>query len=230
MNYVFEPPAIVGIPVLGRSEQFPVHRVYCVGQNYAEHAREMGSDPDREPPFFFCKPADAIVPLTGSGRIPYPTATAELHHEIELVVVLAAGGRDLDAAAARDSVFGHAVGVDLTRRDLQTALRREGRPWDVAKGFDRSAPLTPIRPLAGATAPDSGRIWLDVNGSPRQRGDLQQLIWKVPEIIATLSGLFELRAGDVIFTGTPSGIGSLQRGDRVQGGVDGVGELSFEIG
>lgn len=226
MNFVFEPPPPVSLPVQNCVERFPVHRIYCVGQNYAEHAREMGSDPEREPPFFFCKPADAAVPLTGPGRVPYPPATAQLHHEIELVVALGSGGRDLDPAAAARAVFGCAVGVDLTRRDLQTVARNAGRPWDTAKGFDHSAPVSPLR---RGQPPQAGRIWLDVNGEPRQRGDLAQLIWNVPEIIATLSRLFELRAGDLIFTGTPAGIGAVQRGDRIDGGVDGVGRVSFEI-
>ena len=226
MNYVFAPPATVSLPLQDCVERFPVHRIYCVGQNYAEHAREMGGDPDREPPFFFCKPADAAVPLTGPGSVPYPSATAELHHEIELVVALGAGGRNLDPIAAAGAVFGCAVGVDLTRRDLQTVSRKAGRPWDTAKAFDQSAPVSPLRRIAFPTA---GRIWLDVNGSPRQRGDLAQMIWKVPEILAALSALFELRPGDLVFTGTPAGIGALRRGDRVDGGVDGVGRLSFEI-
>ena len=167
-----------------------------------------------------------MVALTGPGRVPYPSATAELHHEIELVVALGSGGRDLDPATAAAAVFGCAVGVDLTRRDLQTVARKAGRPWDTAKGFDSSAPVSPLRRMA---APASGRIWLDVNGAPRQRGDLAQMIWKVPEIIAALSALFELKPGDLVFTGTPAGIGAMQRGDRIDGGVDGVGRLSFEI-
>jgi fumarylpyruvate hydrolase len=227
MKYVFEPSATVSVPVLGRDERFPVHRVYCVGQNYADHAREMGADPQREPPFFFLKPADAVRPLP--GRIPYPPATTELHHEIELVVALAGGGRELDAAAAVGTVFGCAVGVDLTRRDLQTAMRKMGRPWDIAKGFDHSAPVSAIRPLTAAEIPSSGRIWLDVNGEARQRGDLAEMIWKVPEIIAMLSTLFELQPGDLVFTGTPAGVGALARGDRVDCGVDGAGSLSFEV-
>jgi fumarylpyruvate hydrolase len=226
MSYVFEPPPPISVPVQDCIERLPVHRIYCVGQNYAEHAREMGSDPDREPPFFFCKPADAAVALTGPGRVPYPPATAQLHHEIELVVALRSGGRDLGLAAAAGAVFGCAVGVDLTRRDLQTVARNAGRPWDTSKGFDHSAPVSPLRRI---TVPAAGRIWLDVNGEPRQRGDLAQMIWKVPEIIATLSRMFELRPGDLVFTGTPAGIGALQRGDRLDGGVDGVGRLSFEI-
>ncbi len=229
VNYLVEPPAAVALPVTGDTRRLPVHRVYCVGQNYAAHAREMGADPDREPPFFFCKPADALVPLTAPGRVPYPPATRDLHHEIELVVALGAGGRNLDPKAAAAAVWGCAVGVDLTRRDLQAVAKKLGRPWDTGKGFDASAPVSGFRPLADAGLPATGRIWLAVNGTIRQDGDLGQMIWNVPEIIATLSTLFELRPGDLVFTGTPAGVGPLERGDRVESGIDGVGTLSFVV-
>ncbi|MEJ8569092.1 fumarylacetoacetate hydrolase family protein [Elongatibacter sediminis] len=229
MNYVFEPPDVVSMPVAGRAEAFPVHRVYCVGRNYAAHAREMGADPEREPPFFFCKPADALVALTQAGEVPYPSATRSLHHEIELVVALGAGGRNLDVSAAAAAVFGCAVGVDLTRRDLQAEAKKLGRPWDTGKAFDHSAPVSPLIALDGQSVPARGRIWLEVNGDLRQEGDLSQMIWTVPEVVATLSTLFELRAGDLVFTGTPAGVGALESGDRVDGGVEGFGTLSFHI-
>ena len=206
---------------------FPVHRIYCVGRNYSEHAREMGNDPTREPPFFFAKPADAILP---SGvDVPYPPRTANLHHEIELVVALGSGGRDIPLDEALQTVFGYAVGNDLTRRDLQAAAKGQGRPWDTAKGFDASAPITPIRPMDQVDHITHGRIWLEVNGVLRQEGDVADMIWSVPEIIAELSTYFELRAGDLIFTGTPAGVGPLLPGDVVHGGVDGVGTLEHGV-
>lgn len=215
------------VAVSGGDDDFPVHRIYCVGQNYAAHAREMGNDPDREPPFFFMKPTDAIVP-SGSS-LPYPPRTCSLHHEIELVVAIGAGGSDIAAADAAGYIFGYAVGIDLTRRDLQNEAKRLGRPWETAKAFDRSAPLTPIHRVEQTGHPSSGRIWLSVNGELRQDGDLAELLWSVPETIAELSTLFTLQAGDLVFTGTPAGIGPLERGDRVAGGVEGIDEILVNI-
>jgi fumarylpyruvate hydrolase len=226
MSYLF-PPATPAVPIKGRPEQFAVHRIYCVGRNYAAHAREMGIDPDREPPFFFAKPADAIV--QNHARIPYPTRTSNFHHEVELVVALAKGGCDIPAAQALDHIYGYAVGNDFTRRDLQSDAKDHGRPWDTSKGFDRSAAITAITPAAQSGHLRSGRIWLKVNGQMRQQADLSELIWSVPEIIAELSTFFELQPGDLIYTGTPAGIGALQKGDRIEGGIDGLDELVTTI-
>ena len=230
MSYVFTPPATVSVPVLGRPERFPVHRIYCVGRNYEEHAKEMGFT-GREPPFFFLKPADAIVSVAAgeTGQIPYPSLTNNLHHEIELVVAIGTGGRNIKAADAARHIFGYAVGLDMTRRDLQFALRDKGRPWELGKAFDRSAPITPVVPAARCGHPAAGRVWLTVNGTLKQEGDLADLIWSVPETIAHLSKYFELFPGDLIFTGTPEGVGPVVRGDLVTGGVEGVGELSIRI-
>jgi fumarylpyruvate hydrolase len=211
----------------GSSRGFPVHRIYCVGRNYAAHARESGGDPDREAPFYFMKPADAIMP--NHSRIPYPPRTRDLHHEIELVVAIGTGGSNIPVAGALSHIFGYAVGIDLTRRDLQNEARNTGRPWDTSKGFDHSAPVSAIHPVAGVGHPSRGRIWLEVNGTLRQEGDLAELIWSVPEAIAELSTLFALAPGDLIFTGTPAGVGALQPGDKVTGGVEGVDEISIEI-
>ncbi|HMN43812.1 MAG TPA: fumarylacetoacetate hydrolase family protein [Povalibacter sp.] len=227
MSYVFPPPAAVSVEVKGRSERFPVNRVYCVGRNYASHAREMGKDPDREPPFFFTKPANALVP--NDATIPYPPRTANLHHEIELVIAIGKGGRDIAVGSALSHVFGYAVGNDLTRRDLQFAARDAGRPWDTGKAFDRSAPITAIQPAEGKGF-EKGRIWLKVNGEVKQQADVADLIWGVPEIIAELSTLFELAPGDLIFTGTPAGVGAIRSGDRVEGGIDGLDTLVTTIG
>lgn len=215
------------VEVTGTSDRFPVHRVYCVGRNYAAHAREMGHDPDREPPFFFCKPADAVVP--NGSTIPYPLATADLHHEIELVVAIGKGGVNIPAARALDHVYGYGVGVDLTRRDLQGVAKKMARPWDSGKAFDNGAPCTAIRPAAEIGHPAAGRIWLAIDGDQRQEGDLNQLIWSVPEIIEHLSGLWELLPGDLIMTGTPAGVGPIRRGETVTGGVDGIGDLEFRV-
>jgi fumarylpyruvate hydrolase len=227
MSYVFPPPAPASVAIKGRSERFPVHRIYCVGRNYAAHAREMGKDPEREPPFFFTKPADAVV--ENNASIPYPSRTANLHHEIELVVALGKGGKDIPVSEALQCVYGYAVGNDLTRRDLQFELRDKGRPWDTAKGFERSAPITAIVPANDCGHFDKGRIWLAVNGELRQQGDLDELIWSVPEIIAELSALYELRPGDLIYTGTPAGVGAVKSGDRIEGGVDGLDTLVTTI-
>jgi fumarylpyruvate hydrolase len=227
MTYVIPAPAQTSVEVAGSSERFPVHRIYCVGRNYAAHAREMGMDPEREPPFFFSKPADAIVP--NGAPVPYPPRTGNLHHEIELVVAIGTGGRDIPLASALTHVFGYAVGNDLTRRDLQFAAREKGQPWDVSKGFDRSAPVTAIRRAAEIGHLERGRIWIEVNGELRQQADLSEMIWNVPEIIAELSTLFDLAPGDLIFTGTPAGVGPVQRGDSLVGGIDGLETLRTTI-
>ena len=227
MTFVLPPPEIPSVAVADSTARFPVHRIYCVGRNYAAHAREMGRDPDREPPFFFMKPADAVVP--DGVEVPYPPQTENLHHEIELVIAIGKGGRDIAEADVHGHIFGYAVGNDLTRRDLQLAARDKGRTWDTGKGFDHSAPISAIRPAAKIGHPETGRIWLAVNDAVRQEGDLSELIWDVREIVSILSGLFSLQAGDLIFTGTPAGVGPLQRGDVITGGVDGVGTLTTRI-
>jgi fumarylpyruvate hydrolase len=224
--YVFPPPDCPTVPVAGERLLFPVHRVYCVGQNYREHAVEMGAS-GREAPFFFAKPADAVC---CERVVPYPPVTENLHHEVELVVALDGGGRDVAAEDALDCVYGYAIGVDLTRRDLQAAARKAGRPWTTAKGFDRSAPISAIFPLARCGHPHSAAIRLSVNGETRQSGNTAQMIWKVPELLAELSRYFELRSGDLVFTGTPAGVGPLLPGDRVACSIDGLDDLAFELG
>ncbi len=206
---------------------FPVRRIYCVGQNYRAHAREMGGDPDREFPFFFAKPADAIVP--SGGTVPYPPMTAQLEHEVELVVAIGADGVEVEPEAAPAMIFGYAVGLDLTRRDLQAAAKKAGRPWDMAKGFDHSAPLGPLLPAAEAGPMHAGAIWLEVNGARRQSSDISELIWKVPEIVAELSRYVGLSRGDLIFTGTPEGVGPVVAGDRLLAHIDGLPELGIAI-
>jgi fumarylpyruvate hydrolase len=227
MDYVIPAPPVVALPVEGDERQFPVRRVYCVGRNYAAHAREMGHDPDREPPFFFTKPADALVP--GGGTVPYPPATADLHHEVELVVALGKGGADIPEAQALDHVFGYAVGIDLTRRDLQGEAKELRRPWDMAKAFDRSAPVSRLRPAARIGHPERNPIQLAVNGEVRQESTLAHHIWSVAETIAHLSGLVELAPGDLIFMGTPEGVAAVGRGDRLEASIEGVGELRVTI-
>lgn len=227
-EYVFPPPPPPTVSVSGSDRVFPVHRIYCVGKNYAEHAREMGSDPGREAPCFFTKPADAVH--ASNKDVPYPRATENLHHEVELVVALGAGGRNLDAQQACGLVFGYAVGLDLTRRDLQAAAKKRGQPWDTAKGFDHSAPLSAIVPAGQVVDPARGRIWLEVNGELRQSADIADMTWSVAEIISHLSGLFDLCPGDLIFTGTPAGVGPLRPGDVARGGVQGVAEIEVRIG
>ncbi|MBK4718949.1 fumarylacetoacetate hydrolase family protein [Azospirillum sp. YIM DDC1] len=214
------------VPVAG-GDPFPVRRIYCVGRNYAAHAREMGADPDREPPFFFMKPADAIV--ADGTAIPYPPRTANLHHEIELVVAIGTGGRDIPVERALDHVYGYGVGLDMTRRDLQNAAKKEGKPWDMGKGFDQSAPCGTLRRAADIGHPDKGAVTLSVNGEPRQKGDLSDLIWTVSETISYLSGLVELQPGDLIYTGTPEGVGPVVAGDRLEGAVEGVGSIAVTI-
>jgi fumarylpyruvate hydrolase len=223
MSYLFPPGPTPTVEIDGQAERFPVHRIYCVGRNYAAHAREMGGDPDRESPFFFTKPADAIVP--NHATIPYPSRTSNLHHEIELVVAIGKAGVNVPVGQARDLIFGYAVGNDLTRRDLQFAARDKGRPWDTGKAFDRSAIVSAIHPVTAIGHPERGRIWLQVNGELRQQADLSELIWSVPEVISELSTLFELGPGDLIYTGTPAGVAAIKSGDRLEGGVDGVDTL-----
>jgi fumarylpyruvate hydrolase len=224
---LFAQPAQPVVPIAGEDAGFPVHRIYCVGRNYAAHAREMGKDPEREPPFFFLKPADAIVP--GGGKVHYPPGTQNLHHEIELVVAIHRGGSDIAAERALEHVYGYAVGLDMTRRDLQFAARDQGRPWDFGKSFDESAPMTAIHSASRVGHPAKGRITLEVNGQLRQQGDLADLIWSVPETIAFLSLYYRLQPGDLIYTGTPAGVGAVVRGDRLMGKVEGLAELQVEI-
>jgi len=226
--FVITPPATPALAVAGSDQTFPVRRVFCVGRNYAAHAREMGSDPSREPPFFFTKPADAVVPASGS--VPYPPSTKELHHEVELVVALKGGGTDIAPEQALDLVWGYGVGLDLTRRDLQAIAKKDGRPWDMAKGFDASAPCSPLLPVSAVGHPSEGSIWLEVNGQRKQEGNLNEMIWPVADVIAYLSRFVALAPGDLIYTGTPSGVDALNPGDRVRGGVDGVATFELEIG
>ena len=225
MNYIFPPAPQVVLPVAGSEAVFPVRRVYCVGQNYAEHAAEMGGD-SREPPFFFSKPTDALVPL--GGEVAYPPMTGNLQHEVELVVALGKGGSNVAPDQALACVFGYAVGFDLTRRDLQAHAKEKKQPWEMAKGFDHGGPISAIVPVA-AGRPAAGAIWLKVNGQLRQSGDLGQMIWSVPEIIANLSRYVCLAPGDLIFTGTPAGVSTVLPGDTLEGGVEGLGELSVRL-
>ena len=227
MDYVIPAPPAVALPVEGDARRFPVRRVFCVGRTYAAHAREMGHDPEREPPFFFTKPADALVP--GGGAIPYPPATSDLHHEVELVVALGQGGANIPEALALDHVFGYAVGIDLTRRDLQAEAKELRRPWDMAKAFDRSAPVSALRPAARIGHPERALIRLEVNGKVRQESTLAHHIWSVAETIAYLSGLVELAPGDLIFMGTPEGVAAVRRGDVMEASIGGVGELRVTI-
>ncbi len=221
---IWENPSL---PIFGSEALFPVRRIYCVGRNYAAHAREMGHDPDREPPFFFAKPADSIVP--NGGDVPYPVATKNLHPEIELVVALGEGGWNIPVGSANDCIFGYGVGLDLTRRDMQGVAKDMGRPWDLSKGFDNAAPMTALRPVSEVGHIESGTISLTVNGERRQKGDLADMIWNVPETINYLSSLIELKAGDLIFTGTPDGVAAIERGDILEGHVDGLDDLRVEL-
>jgi len=222
-RFAVRPEPATVLPVDGTDQVFPVGRIFCIGRNYAEHAVEMGHDPDREPPFFFSKPPNAIV--RDGAELDFPVATADLNHEIELVVALGAGGRDVGADDALGLVFGYGVGLDMTRRDLQAVAKKAGRPWEMAKGFDESAPCTALRPAARIGHPESGAVWLEVNGERRQEGDLAQQIWAVPEALAYLSTLVALRPGDLLMTGTPAGVGAVRPGDRLHGHVEGVGDL-----
>lgn len=227
-DFLFPPAPQASVAVADSSQRFPVRRIFCVGRNYAAHAREMGKDPEREAPFFFTKPADAVA--DGASTIPYPPLTENLHHEIELVVAVGRGGFRIPADEALLHVWGYGVGIDLTRRDLQNQAKDTGRPWDWSKAFDLSAPCGPLRPAGETGHPTTGRIWLAVNGKVRQDADLAELIWPVADIVTICSEAVELRPGDLIFTGTPAGVGPLQPGDRVTGGVDGIGEISVTIG
>ena len=227
MGYVFTPPKQVTLPVRGSADLFPLHRIYCVGRNYAAHAVEMGHDPDKEPPFFFQKNPDNIV-LQGKD-FPYPPATEDVHHEIELTVALKSGGDNIAIDKALDCVFGYGVSLDMTRRDLQGEMKKLGRPWEVGKAFEYSAPHSELVSAEEIGHPEAGAVWLKINGELRQEGDINQLIWKVPEIISILSGLFTLAAGDLIMTGTPAGVGPVKRGDQLHGHVDGVGELTVAV-
>ena len=232
MAFVFPPYQLAALPVAGSAELFPVRRVYCVGRNYADHAREMGATDQaegREPPFFFMKPGDTVVSGTGDLSVAYPPVTQNLHHEVELIVALGAGGANVAVDAANGLIFGYAVGLDLTRRDIQGRAKEKGHPWDMGKGFDQSAVAGVIQPVAQVGHPLRGRIWLKVNGETRQDGDLAAMLWKVADIIANLSTLVRLEAGDLIYTGTPAGVGPLLRGDLLEGGVDGVGTLRARI-
>ncbi len=226
-SFVIEAPAQASIPVIGNKARFPVHRIYCVGRNYAAHAREMGKDPEKEPPFFFMKPADAVLPE--GGQMQYPPGTSNLHHEIELVVALHRGGFKIASSNALEHVYGYAVGLDMTRRDLQFQARDMGRPWDFGKAFDQSAPISAIYPVASHGHHSSGAITLEVNGEMRQVGDLRDLIWSVPDTIAFLSDYYRLQPGDLIFTGTPAGVGAVVKGDKLKGKIEGLGELNVVI-
>ena len=226
MQYLFDPPKPVVLPIFDRADVFPVRRIYCVGRNYAAHAIEMGHDPNKEPPFFFQKNPDNVF----LGREwPFPGATEDLHHEVELVVALDSGGKDIPVEQALQSVYGYGVGLDMTRRDLQGEAKRLGRPWEVGKAFERSAPMGPLTSAETIGHPSEGLIRLQVNGEVRQEGDLNQLIWKVPEMIAYLSRLFELAPGDLIMSGTPAGVGAVGRGDVLTAHVDGPQDLTIEI-
>jgi fumarylpyruvate hydrolase len=226
-SFVIAPPPQPAIAVAGDSKAFPVRRIWCVGRNYLEHIREMGND-ERAPPFFFAKHADMIV--ADGASIPYPPLTKDFHHEVELVVALKSGGLNIPAAKALDHVYGYGVGIDLTRRDLQQAARKKERPGEIGKSFDHSAPCGALQPAASIGHPTKGRIWLSVNGVEKQNGDLSELIWNVPEIIAQLSEQVALAAGDIILTGTPAGVGALAAGDKIECGIDGIGTLKVSIG
>ena len=229
MNYIFN-PVTASVPIAGRSERFPVRRVICVGRNYVEHAKEMGFT-GREPPFFFFKPADAIVPVNAgeTGGIEYPSLTKDLHHEIELVACIGTGGRNIKAADAMKHIWGYAVGLDMTRRDLQGEMKKQGRPWEIGKSFEQSAPIGPITPAAQAGDITNAEIWLKVNGADRQRSNVGKLIWNLGEIIEHVSSAWELAPGDLIFTGTPEGVAAVVAGDVLEGGVGGLPALSVKV-
>jgi fumarylpyruvate hydrolase len=226
MSYVITPPPVVTLPVKGEDGTFPVHRIYCVGRNYAAHTVEMGGDPNRDPPFFFQKNPDNLVL---DGRFPYPTRSEDVHHEIEVAVALRSGGRLIAAEHALDHVYGYALALDMTRRDLQGEMKKLGRPWEIGKAFEASCPCTPLVKADEIGHPERGAIWLDVNGVRRQEGDLDHMIWKVPEMIAYLSELFTLAPGDLILSGTPSGVAAVQKGDKLAGHADGIGDLLVEV-
>ncbi len=226
-SFVFAPAPQPSVAIAGSDQRFPVRRIFCVGRNYAEHAREMGMD-DRDPPFFFTKPTDAVV--DSGAAIPFPPLTSNLHHEIELVIAIGKGGADIALEAALDHVYGYAVGIDLTRRDLQFAARDVGRPWDWGKAFDNSAPCSPVHRVADVGHLTSGRIWLSVDGVVRQDGRIDDLIWSVPEIIRAASQSVTLAPGDLIYTGTPAGVGAIERGQKLMGGIEGLGEITLTTG
>ncbi len=225
-EYAIETPRIIGLPIVGSDALFPVRRVYCIGRNYAAHAIEMGHDPDREPPFFFQKNPNNLDP---SGEFPYPPHSSDVHHEMEMAVALKAGGTNIAVEDAMDCVYGYALSLDMTRRDLQSNMKKMGRPWEIGKAFERSAPIGPIHPVSETGHLDSGRIALTVNGDVRQEGDLNQMIWKVPEMISYLSDYFELEPGDVILSGTPSGVGPVERGDVMEMSVEGLGSMEIKV-
>jgi fumarylpyruvate hydrolase len=230
MSYVFEPAPATSVPVAGRAERFPARRIYCVGRNYVEHAKEMGFT-GREPPFFFLKPNDAlvVVPTGETGTMAYPPLTKDLHHEIELVVAIGKGGKNIKAADARKHIFGYAVGLDMTRRDLQGEMKKQGRPWCIGKAFDQSAPIGPIVEASKAGDVENAEIWVQVNGKDRQRSNVSKLIWNIAETIEHLSAAWELQPGDLIYSGTPEGVAAVVSGDTLVGGVTGVGELRVKI-
>lgn len=232
MNFVFAPHPVATLPVAGTDQRFPVRRVFCVGRNYADHAREMGAVDQaegREPPFFFTKPGDAVIGGDGEISVAYPPLTRNLHHEVEMVVALGTGGANVAVDAAESLIFGYAAGLDLTRRDLQARAKEKSHPWDMSKGFDQSAVAGAIVPVAVCGHPRAGRIWLEVNGAVKQDGDLAAMMWNIPEIIANLSTFVKLEAGDLVYTGTPAGVAPLQRGDVLRAGVAGVGTLDARI-
>jgi fumarylpyruvate hydrolase len=226
MNFVIPAPPIASVEVTGTDDRFPVRRIYCIGRNYLAHRKEMGHD-DRKPPFYFQKPADAL--LASGGEFSYPPQTENVHFEIELVVAIAKGGVDIPVENALDHVYGYGLGIDMTRRDLQSQAKKDGRPWDSAKGFDHSAPISPIRPASEIGHPDSGRIWLAVNGEIRQDSDLNLQIWNVQEGISHLSKLYQVAPGDLIYTGTPDGVGPIKPGDLITAGIDAIGELEITV-
>ena len=228
MNFVIDPAPTPSVAVAGSTDRFPVRRIFCVGRNYAAHAREMGKDPDREPPFFFLKPADAVV--DDGATIPYPPETANLHYEAELIVAIGKAGSDIAPEAALDHVWGYGIGLDMTRRDLQNAAKDLGRPWDWGKGFDHSAPIGPIHPVAAVGHIASGRIWLAVDGTTKQDSDITKLIWPISDVISIASRSMELRPGDLIMTGTPEGVGPVKPGQTMTVGIEGLGEITIHIG
>ena len=223
-KYVIDIGPLPSLPVAGSDARFPVVRIYCVGRNYAEHAREMGHDPNREPPFFFMKAANSVV--QSGSTIAYPVQTKDVHHEIEMVVAIGKGGKNIPAEKALEHVYGYGVGLDMTRRDIQTEAKKMGRPWEMGKSFDESAPVSEIKPASQVGHPTRGAVWLKVNGQMKQQGDISQMIWSVPEQIAYLSNLITLQPGDLIFSGTPAGVGPVKSGDKLEGHVDGVGDLT----
>lgn len=231
MTWLLDPPATPALPVFGTDKHLGIRRIWCVGRNYAAHVKEMGGDPQRDPPFFFAKPADALLAAPDRGPIdlPYPPATADFHHEVELVVALRSGGRDLDAAAALACIAGYAVGLDMTRRDLQAAAKKAGQPWEMAKAFDHSAVCGALHLVADIGHPQAGRVALEVDGALRQQGDLRDLIWSVAEILGHLSRLVSLGAGDLIYTGTPEGVGPVVPGQRIDASIAGVGAISARV-